>query len=89
MASELSYTQSQHVVTALEAASKLSFQLAEALRIAEEAIIIDNEITGNDLKLNMGTIQSVRGSHWLAESAIITERKAWEGYAQARGNNIV
>jgi len=84
MASNSSYAQSQRVLTALEEANKLAFQLAAALRVAEEEIIADNEMNKRDLKLNLGTIQSVRGAHWLAESAIIAERNAWESYSHAR-----
>jgi hypothetical protein len=88
MASKLSAPQAQRVLDSLELANKLAFQLAEALRVVEAEIITDNEMSKRDPKLNLGAISSVRGSHWLVESAIIAERNAWEGYSQARGNTI-
>jgi len=71
----------QKVVTALETARELSFQLAQAMRDAQAAIEEDGTAG-----MNIGRVIAASGAVNLVESTVITELTAWQGYLRARLN---
>lgn len=89
MTTATSYQQSQRVLAALMVANDLAFQLSEALRLAEEAIITDNEQENSNLTTNLAVISAARNSHWVVERGILADIKTWKESYQLRKEFLV